>query len=298
MKGYLLILLLLQATPLLAQRADFNSDRISLSVYGLAEREDLRWSIAGNLAGQNPNIYSELKWKNVSGPGLGAKLKVKVWKDFFLTSDFSKAFIHSGKVSDDDYQGDNRQGSLYHADLNSNQGSHTLAEAAVGYTFFKTHKFRLRSFAGYSENRQQLKILRSTTAADDRPLNTSYQTLWKGVYTGLEGEETIFGMLVTANMNYYQQNYSAKADWNLIDAFAHPVSFTHSAKGYMLKPGLMVTKPVSRSLSVFLKGTLVYAVTAAGTDKLYLVDGRVSYTRLNEVIWNEQQIELGVNLRF
>src|ERR1700742_430032 len=39
------------------------------------ERQDFRWSIAGNSAGQDPNVYSELKWRAVGGPAVGLDLK-------------------------------------------------------------------------------------------------------------------------------------------------------------------------------------------------------------------------------
>ena len=39
------------------------------------EQARFDWSIAGNTAGTNPNILSELIWKNLKGPGFGLNVK-------------------------------------------------------------------------------------------------------------------------------------------------------------------------------------------------------------------------------
>src|SRR5258707_12639493 len=54
-------------------------ERLQVQVSTGYQREGLNWSIAGNSAGQNPNVYSELKWQAVGGISAGAALSWKGW---------------------------------------------------------------------------------------------------------------------------------------------------------------------------------------------------------------------------
>src|ERR1700753_2216989 len=78
------------------------------------EREDFHWSIEGNSAGQDPTIYSELKWKNAAGIVAGLDLQWMVWKRWRVIGKGSKTFIRSGTMTDTDYGLDNRNDVLYH----------------------------------------------------------------------------------------------------------------------------------------------------------------------------------------
>src|SRR5882757_1942569 len=77
-----------------------NAQKLTFSLSSGYQSEDFRWSIAGNSQGTNPNIYSELKWKSLSGPVLGMELGWRFWRSFVLRSSFSRLFIVSGAVTD------------------------------------------------------------------------------------------------------------------------------------------------------------------------------------------------------
>ena len=49
--------------------------KLQLSFSTGHQQEDFHWSIAGNTSGQNPNVLSELKWKNVSGEDFSAAMR-------------------------------------------------------------------------------------------------------------------------------------------------------------------------------------------------------------------------------
>src|SRR5512140_2820776 len=93
---------------LLGAVAGSGQDRVQVQVMGGYQQEDLRWSIAGNSSGRNPDIYSELKWHAVGGLSTGAVLSWVVWRRLVVLAEGSRMFTSSGRVSDTDYGGDDR----------------------------------------------------------------------------------------------------------------------------------------------------------------------------------------------
>lgn len=282
-----------------AQNAISKHKKLSLAVCTFYKQEDFRWSIAGNLQGQNPNIYSELIWSNLKGPGIGFEINIKPWKQLQLITSYSQNSISSGTVNDTDYQQDNRQVPSYQAFFKSNKGKTSFLEIGLGYKLLTHKKIQLTPYGGIAYDKQSLYILKNETATNAKELNSTYQTRWAGPYIGLDIETALFNYSkIKLDVNYYQIDYSAKADWNMIDAFAHPISFKHQAKGYLLRSQILADNPIDKTFSIFVKGNIFYSVTAAGTDHLYLSDGDNLYTRLNEVIRKGTEIGVGLHLNF
>ncbi len=77
-----------------------NASKVSNSiVYGFGDRETkVDWNIAGNLAGTNPNIISELDWRKVKSNQF---LLGSIWQDgdYFL-----KVFGEYGRIYDGENQ--------------------------------------------------------------------------------------------------------------------------------------------------------------------------------------------------
>ncbi len=273
-----------------AQSTNFLQNKLEVSAFAFYKQQDFRWSIAGNLEGQNPNVYSELIWNNLKGPGVGIAININPWKQLVFRTSYSQNSISSGTVTDTDYQQDNRESPSYQALLKSDKGNTSSLETGIGYKFFKNKKLHIIPYIGFTHDKQSLYLLKDETSSSEKQLNTTYQTVWAGPYIGLEVETQLFHYSkIKFNLNYYQVDYSAKADWNMIDAFAHPISFKHEAKGYQLKSQMLADNPINKTLSIFLKGSIFYSVTAAGTDYLYL---------LNEVIGKGTEIGLGLHLKF
>src|ERR1700749_3420291 len=67
------------------------------------EGQDFHWSIAGNSAGRDPNVYSELKWSGVSGPMGCAAVEWKPGGRWKVTAGGSRVFTRSGTLTDTDY---------------------------------------------------------------------------------------------------------------------------------------------------------------------------------------------------
>jgi hypothetical protein len=263
------------------------------------QQENLHWSIAGNSAGQDPNIYSELKWRHVSGPLLrvAADWNPRAnwnhggrWNVF---ADGSRVFTRSGKVSDTDYGGDNRTNAVYQQSFDSQQGYSYAVAAGVGYRVLDGSLFRLTPYIGYGVSGQSFSIL--DPGGIYSFLNSHYITQWKGPILKVDVEGRLAGRWEwEAEVVYHQVNYSAKADWNLISSFSHPVSFRHAADGYGVDAEAAVRYRAGRRVVLRVGGGYFNWQTGKGTDALYLSAGGTDKTQMNGVGRDGWKGEAGV----
>src|SRR6202000_2183022 len=87
--------------------------------------------------------------------------------------------------------------------------------------------------------------------------------------------------MVTADAAYHQVDYRAQADWNLIAAFAQPLSFRHRAEGYGVEAGTRLCYRVGSRIVLDIGGGYFNWQTGTGTDQLYLSAGGRGRTPLN-----------------
>lgn len=275
------------------------SNTLAVSLYGDRQSEDFRWSIAGNSAGRNPNILSEVSWKNVKTNGIGADVQLNICAGIFIKGNYHHSFIFAGTATDTDYAQDNRSAPTYNATLNSNEGSAFAYLTALGYEIIKQQRIKLKAYAGYTKNRQflHLKEFNQQTNPDLKTLNSTYQTSWTGAMIGADTRFTLNRLLsATALLDYQQLNYNGHADWNLIDAFAHPVSFKHTAKGFAAEAVLSFDFQLSSVFAVSLRGTYSHAETGKGTDKLFLIDGQQQLSQFNGAKRTNKGVGLGITM--
>jgi len=267
---------------------DSAGPRLAVDLVGGYQRQDLRWSIAGNSLGTSPNIYSELRWKGVGGVSTGLDISWKAWKNWVVVVGGSRAWTVGGRVSDKDYGADDRRDVLYDQSFNANKGYAYALFFGLGYELRVGSCLLLTPAAGYGVSGQRLSI------TDESLLNSYYRTWWKGLVFRLRGEWTLgprWGVVFSGG--YRQVNYRAEGDWNLIQTFSHPVSFRHRADGYGLEGRLGVKYKLGRA-GIFLTGHYAGWTTGKGVDELYLVSGQTSQTQLNEVVLHELGVTAGV----
>jgi len=274
---------------LLAGTAVFGQERVRVEVSTGYQRQGLRWSIAGNSAGRAPNVYSELKWRGVSGVFFGGALTWNMWRRWVVFGEGSRVFTLSGRISDTDYGGDNRTDPTYAGRFDSHKGYGYAVSSGVGYRVFADRRFILTPFLGYGWSGQSLSV------TDGGLLNSWYRTTWKGGLVRVLGEWNVRGRWgVYFSGGYHQVSYRADADWNLITSFVHPVSFRHWADGYGLEGVAGVRYGVGKGVQVFLAGNYFSWRTGKGVDELYLVSGQTSQTQLNEVVLSGGGVKAGV----
>jgi hypothetical protein len=273
------------------------SQKLSLTVTTGYARQDLKWSIAGNLAGESPNIYSELQWKKIGGQSVAAALEWNIWKKLLLMADYSHTFINTGTVADNDYNGDNRTNVIYNELFNADKGYLGDWSIGTGYKLIGKNRFYLNVYAGYGVSTQSLYILDRTGNFPD--LNSTYKANWKGpfVKTAVEFDLTS-KFLVSMAFTYNQVNYNATADWNLIQTFQHPVSYRHTAKGFGIDGDLRLKYALYKNMAVQAGGGYYLWQTGNGIDELFLSNGKTNTTQLNKVDRTGYSFTAGMTFTF
>lgn len=271
--------------------------KLQVSLSSGYQQQNFHWSITGNLNGQNPNIYSELKWQHLGGQNIAANVQWNVWKQFSLYASYNRQSISSGSVTDSDYGADNRTSPTYHETFNGDEGNTSQWNAGAGFILINNERFSLIPYVGYTMSKQSLHLLDRTGNFPD--LNSTYQPNWKGGFLKVTSSVRIIKNLkFAADVTYNQVNYNSKANWNLIQTFQHPVSYRHHASGYGIEVGGQFVYTVYRNLSVHVGGGYFNWQTGNGTDELYLNNGQVDKTQLNEVVNSGFSIQGGVGLAF
>jgi hypothetical protein len=293
------VIFLVVASGMVSAQDSTPPNKRELSIYaamGLSQ-EAVDWSIAGNVQGRDPNILSELIWKNVRGPAvnIGISLKLKTGILAKLESSYQKTIV--GDVTDTDYQGDDRTSPSFHASVDCDKGFILNLNGEAGYNFKINSKIDLQGWIGYTFD-QSLLYLQNSEGSGDQKLNSTYENFWKGITFSIGGDFQILNRLAASpRLTYKQLRYRAVGNWNLIDEFQHPESFKHDAKGFGLGGEIRVAYSLGEKLSLYLLPQYTFAETGRGTDRVFLQNGQVEKTQMNGANRVNFKLMLGVSLR-
>ncbi len=251
----------------------------NLSITAGAEnrKEDFRWSIAGNSAGTDPNILSEIIFNPVHSAGFNIGLSYKPYQGLTIDLEYSKLFTYKGDATDFDYDGDNRTHPSVELFLNSDQGNMRNAEARLYYTLSDKHPFCFQAGAAYSGTKELFYLLNDA----DPDLRTSYLARWKGPGLSVKASYNFRKINLGSKFDYYFFKYNAEANWNTIDNFQHPISFIQTAKGggwnYKAQVGWQFNRRTT------LNADWIYSnwKSEPGIDRLFLKTGETPETRMN-----------------
>ena len=272
--------------------------------------DELKWNIAGNLDGNNPNILSELTWENLRTFQLKLSNTTTIKKVIYLRGYLDYGWIHAGDNQDSDYAGDDRTLEFSRSNNNSDDGDMLDGSIGIGYRFtFRGDTFQLIPLIGYSYHEQNLRMTdgyQTIPAAGSFPgLDSTYETRWYGPWLGVDFkirtrafDSFIKRVLFYTTLEGHSVDYEAEADWNLRTDFEHPKSFEHEAEGYgiIIKVGTQLL--LSDHWAVNISYDYSYWETDEGTDVVYFSDGTSGATQLNEVIWESHVISLGMVYNF
>lgn len=296
MKRYLIYALLMFCScSVCGQTEQERQNRWTFAFYGDDSSENFQWSIAGNSNGQNPNVLSEVIWTKLKGTGVGLDVDLNIWSHIFFKGSYHKAFIRSGTATDHDYAADDRTQPTYSAFLKSDEGHTFRYSAALAYGLRLHEMLTVMPYAGYAYNRQSLSLKNFEEEKGDKKLNSRYQANWSGAVVGLDLEVARLQRVhLNAGLSYQQFHYTGLADWNLIDAFNHPLSFKHNAKGFESQVLLRLNFKINSMCTAYLRGEYRYAETGKGIDQLFLADGQERESRFNGAIRRVKGVGAGV----
>jgi hypothetical protein len=272
--------------------------------------DQLDWNIAGNSAGTNPNILSELTWKDLKIYQITGTLRLSIDEGFYLRGGLGYGWIFSGTNQDSDFLGNDRAHEYSRSNNEAGAGNVLDAALGVGYQFkLASGRLRLIPLVGYSYDKQNLVIrdgFQSISTPGLTPpygpfqgLDSSYDAAWLGPWLGMD---LLFSasnnLTLLATFEYHWADYKGEADWNLRNDLAHPKSFEHDAfgRGFLISAG--VDYAFAGRWSLGLSANYQKWRTDPGTDRLFYATGAIAASRLNEVNWESYAFILALTCQF
>lgn len=273
----------------------------------LGSREDyVRWSISD--FDRDPNIYSELTWKNLRSHYAAIQGSYEV-DNLVITGFFGRGYIVSGDNQDSDYDFSNRQGEFSRSNNQSDGNSVMDREIAVGVSLLERHQVRLTAGFGYANRVIDLVMTdgyQTVATPNETPpigpidgLRSTYSAKLSGPLVWF-GTRWDFHPAVTGRLNlktgFY--SYTANANWNLRADFQHPRSFSQSADGTSNSIGLLLNWAVAPDTMLSL-GLDYHRFTATdGHTRFYLSNGSVGQQPIHAVkLWN-RVLAVGIGVGF
>lgn len=277
--------------------------------------DTLNWSIAGNSSGNNPNVLSELSWKNLESAQINIESDISFDEEVYLRSYINYGYIYDGEVQDSDYNGNNRTGEFSRSLSDAGSGYVGDASIGIGYEIWTIDRsvgrnLRIIPMLGYSFSRQSLEMTKGyqviPASGAFSGLDSSYQADWYGPWAGVDlWFESSDENYVILRMEYHRADYYAKANWNLRSELQHPVSFEHDATGtgYIVSLGWHHTPKYAWQYSVRLDYQRWQ--TDAGLARMFFNDPQPACggstqcdTQLNGVNWRSFALSVKARLPF
>jgi hypothetical protein len=316
-----LALAMLLLAPLSALAADHLENDLAFNLGSRVDQFD--WNIAGNSAGANPNIISELTWEDLEILEVNAQGRVVLFNNRAPFGGMVRAMvsygeIQAGDVQDSDYQDDGRRNEWSRSNNKADNGDVWDFTVGTGLVFrTRDQKFTLAPLFGYSHHVQNLTLHDgfqtisrdnpfSTDPAEDPPpvgpiagLDSRYETRWRSGWVGLDlNFQPVPKFELHGSLELHAAEYKAEATWNLRSDLQQPRSFVHDADeaaGVVTTFGTRFgSGPIRFNLD------LRYQAWKAedGADKVYFSDGSFGFTRVNEVNWEAFSVSAGLTGSF
>ncbi|MBF0284767.1 MAG: hypothetical protein HQL51_09940 [Magnetococcales bacterium] len=291
----------------------------SSSDIALGYRQDnLKWTIAGNAAGNGPNILSELDWTNLEIQQVEARTRLTFTNDLYLRGGLSLGRIVKGQNRDSDYDGADHAQEWSRSENSAKDGQVWDASLGFGYVILRDKGFlgdsRLMPLVGYSYHEQDLRIRDgkqtvsgvSTRDGSVAPalgpiagLDSSYTAQWRGPWMGLDYASHLPEKWdLFASYEFHWAAYEGDANWNLRTDLAHPVSFHQSADatGHLLEVGL--ARELEGKWSLNAVGRVQDWSTLEGVHRQNNANGTFVESRFNGAEWDSYTLMLGASYRY
>lgn len=279
--------------------------QIKVCPLGIYQGSVMNFSIAGNVSGTNPNIFSEIRWKDVKSTGYGINFDGKLIQKITFGIRLENLNVSSGSVTDRDYASDDRT-DLFSEFYGSTAGFDRVLEIDLGYEIPINRKFIFKPSLAYFGMFQKRFLLNANgTGPDSHPsmfipgLSSYYRTNFKGFGGGIAFRiYAINSLSVEMKLFGYWLNNRGYGNWNTRNDFDQPKSYLHQANGYLISTGINVSYQLINKVS--LECGLYYrnGWVRNGIDRLMSKDGKESLTKLNELQARSYVYHFGLGYRF
>lgn len=286
---------------------------------------EMRWNIAGDSSGANPNILSELQWKKLNMAGVHGNLRTVIptgtLKQTRIEVGGHYEYAVSGDNQDSDYLGDNRTQEFSRSN-NDSKGSQALGiKGAVGYELPIVDRpdglrFIATPLVGWRYEQQKLKIrdgnqtlcvsqpsigfdCTSSPLGSFAGLDSRYDAKWNGPFIGFESEGATEHHRLRLRGEATRLNYQAEAQWNLRPDLNPDKSFRHTASGVGLNAHADYTYKVTEATGIIASAAWErFTADEDGVDRSYFSNGTTGDTKLNEVEWTSTAYRVGIDHKF
>lgn len=288
--------------------------------------DDFTWNIGGYLdPSKEVNVLSELAWKDLEIFQVKTSgQSVFTWSPLpfpiYLQGTFDYGWILHGDNRDSDFAGPNRTQEFSRSNNKADGDDVFDLSIGAGPQFVLPAHFTVTPLAGYSFSRQELTLTDGyqsisqqvdTSSGTVMPppvgplpgLDSRYRANWWGPWLGMNLDYPLSKKLsMSGGFQYHFADYYADATWNLRNegafALAQPKSFEHEGSGYGLLFSFRGNYRLSSRWTFSLQATYQEWKVAKGTDRIFLADGKVGVSPLNEVNWRSRSVMLGATYRF
>jgi hypothetical protein len=304
---------------------------LDLGIESSYRLDHLDWNMAGKLDGTSPNVLSELSWDDMKIVQIETGARFTLGRPgasvaFHARSSLGVGTIIDGSNQDSDYGGDNRTLEFSRSNNDTSDGGALDFSIGVGPRFhFGGGAFTLIPLIGYSYNGQYLQLSGGNQTLSNQDiatsvfgvdgngdplvnvpptgpfsgLDSSYDAHWWGPWLGLDlAVVPTPNLTLTGSGEFHWGDYFGEADWNLRSDLVHPVSFDHQADAAGIVLALGTEWAFHRRWA--LTGRFRYQKwqTENGLHRVFLTDGTIGVTRLNEVAWESAALMVGARCRF
>lgn len=300
------LLLLVAPLPCLSQP-------LKLDVAFSTGADYFRWNIAGTIFGTQPNILSELTWRDATMGNIHLSLDNN-FNNIHLRMESYFGSLLRGKVQDSDYDGDDRTGEFSRSVNDSDGSSMGIKLSARRHFRWSSTGLIVKPALFYSFEQQTRNMKNGLQVISDNQgspvygvvpepgpfpgLDSSYRSSWHSFGPGLEIARRGDTVDLALGVDYYwYMSYYAVANWNLRDSFEHPRSFEHlgSREGsgnfdYYFK----LDYRLDWGSELFFQYRYRHWQIKDLLNKTYFSDGEVKETQVNEVQWRTAYWQLGI----
>ena len=276
---------------------------LNLELTGGYRLGGLRWNIAGDLYGTNPNILSELTWSYLQVYQIERLSEILV-NDVVFRMSVGYGWVTAGDNQDSDYNLDDRTDEWSRSYSDARGGFLFSGSAALGYRFrLWDEHLTLKPLLGLAYNQQAMVMTDGVWVIPPTGpvagLNSRYVAHWGSMWTGAAIDAEIAERLsLGVVLAVHGAAYIALADWNLRPDFAHPVSFIHRAFGLGVEGEISLDFVINQWWVLKCSFGIEYWEAGPGLDITFRNDGSYLVTRLNEVVWRSMTFSIGPALRY
>jgi len=262
----------------------------------------LRWKVRFPEDGGATGV-SVLTWSQVQSITTGVHFETTYRERWMLRATGSFGGAVGGFNTDSDYT----DGFQYSKSVSSARGS-TFWDTSLAFGYhipFHEQRLVLTPLIGLQYQYAWLRMRGGAiTVGEDSgeslsDLNNSYRP---NIFNGFVGSELAWmatpWLKFSGGLQLGLGYYYARAQWNLRDEFAQPLSFVHNGLAWTIEGNLGAEVMISRQWSIFSRVFSRGSMVVDGRDRIQFSDGSSSTTQLVNMTWATLGVDLGVGFRF